>query len=445
MNRLQVSGSAIAGIFLLLAFQSALIKAQDREFEITRYSATITPNLTLKSVSGEVSVEFIATAATLSEVALNAGGLEIDSVRERNRPLVYRRENDKLLITLNGAPKINELRKIHIVYHGTPKYGIKFFADKPEVYTVFSTSQWMPCIDAPNARSKFRLELVVPKEFNAVGNGRLIGKTSIAPGLSKFVWDQSMPAPSYLFGFAAGNFREVGDKYKNLKLRYLAPPEFSESEIRQIFKNTADMIGFFEGKSGVKYPFEVYTQILAADGAEQEMSGFAALNEEYGRGVLKDESAIWLGAHETAHQWWGNMVTNRAWTHFWLNEGIATFMTAAYLEHRFGSAVYEAEIEKSRARYEKVRAAGKDRSLVFPDWNKPTREDRILVYQKGAYVIHLLRRELGDDLFWKCFKDYTKAFWGKSVTTADFQKSMEKSSGKDLSAFFNKWVYDLPE
>ncbi|HEX9962083.1 MAG TPA: M1 family aminopeptidase, partial [Pyrinomonadaceae bacterium] len=166
-----------------------------------------------------------------------------------------------------------------------------------------------------------------------------------------------------------------------------------------------------------------------------------AMNEDYGRAVLKNERDIWLGAHEFAHQWWGNMVTNRDWTHFWLNEGMATFMTAAYKEHRFGREEYLSEIEKSKMRYERVRDAGKDKSLVFPDWNRPAREDRVLVYQKGAYVTHLLREEMGDEAFWKGLKIYTQKYWGKSVETVDFQKAMEKSSGKDLSAFFDKWVY----
>jgi len=118
-------------------------------------------------------------------------------------------------------------------------------------------------------------------------------------------------------------------------------------------------------------------------------------------------------------------------------------MSAAYKEHRFGREEYLAEIERSRARYEKVRAAGKDKSLVFPDWNSPTSEDRALVYHKGAYVMHLLREELGDEAFWKGLKEYTQKYWGKSVETEDFQQTIEKSSGKDLSVFFNKWVYKI--
>jgi aminopeptidase N len=107
--------------------------------------------------------------------------------------------------------------------------------------------------------------------------------------------------------------------------------------------------------------------------------------------VLADPHDVWLEAHEFAHQWWGNGVTCRDWNHFWLNEGLATFMADAYKEHRLGPAAYQTEIEVSGARYERVRAAGHDRTLVFPDWSHPSAEDRVLVDHKGADVLHLLR------------------------------------------------------
>src|SRR5260370_20948139 len=135
------------------------------------------------------------------------------------------------------------------------------------------------------------------------------------------------------------------------------------------------------------------------------------------------------------------MVTCRDWQHFWLNEGMANFMTAAYIEHRFGRAEYLKEIERYRTSYERVRQAGKDKSLVFPDWLHPTADDRTLVYDKGAYVLHLLREELGERAFWAGIRSYTRAYFGKSVVTADFQAAMGQATGRDLRAFFSKWVY----
>jgi aminopeptidase N len=135
------------------------------------------------------------------------------------------------------------------------------------------------------------------------------------------------------------------------------------------------------------------------------------------------------------------MVTCVNWNHFWLNEGVATFMAAAYKEHRFGREEYLREIEGNRLNYERVRDAGKDKSLVFPNWSNPTAEDRTLVYDKGAYVLHLLREELGERAFWDGLRRYTRNYFGKSVTTADFQATMERASGKNLQQFFSRWVY----
>jgi aminopeptidase N len=134
-------------------------------------------------------------------------------------------------------------------------------------------------------------------------------------------------------------------------------------------------------------------------------------------------------------------VTNRSWRHFWLNEGIATFMTAAYLEHRFGAEEYRDQIEAARTKYKALKEAGLDRSLVFPDWDAPTAADRSLVYDKGALVVHELRAQMGEALFWKGLRHYTRTHWGQSVETADFQHAMESSSGLDLQAFFRRWVY----
>jgi aminopeptidase N len=201
------------------------------------------------------------------------------------------------------------------------------------------------------------------------------------------------------------------------------------------------MFRFFEQKAGMPYPDAAYTQVLAPGKVAQEMSGFTVIRDSYGEEVLADEKALWLLAHELAHQWWGNQVTCRDWNHFWLNEGMATFMTAAYKEHQFGQKEYLKDVEAFKASYLKVKQAGKDRSLVFPDWDSPSAEDRTLVYLKGAYVLHLLRKELSEKEFWQGIQLYTRTYWGKSVTTADFQAIMEKVSRRNLSAFFEQWVY----
>jgi aminopeptidase N len=135
------------------------------------------------------------------------------------------------------------------------------------------------------------------------------------------------------------------------------------------------------------------------------------------------------------------MVTCHAWTEFWLNEGFATYMAAAYREERFGRDTYLNEVASMKARYEQVRARGNDRPLVFPNWDRPTADDRTIVYQKGAYALHQLRELLGDTTFWAGIRRYTTEHFGRSVTTQDFRAAMEQASGTDLGAFFDRWVY----
>jgi aminopeptidase N len=409
-------------------------------FDVLHYSLQLEPDIAQKSVRGKVLIRLVARATNLSEIELNCGELIIDAVREKGVTQRFTRCDRRVRITLSRPAKASQTREIEIDYHGTPLRGIRFFPDRQQVYTIFSTSQWLVSVDAPDDRATFNLTLILPAKLISVANGRMVAQRNLPNNKTSYEWRQDSPSPTYTFGFTVGNFRTVTEKHGHVELRYLSE-QYTDGELRRIFRDTADMIDFYEDRAGVKYSDPVYTQVLAAGGVEQEMSSFTALRESYGRDVLADERAIWLAAHELAHQWWGNMVTNSDWTHFWLNEGIASFMASAYKEHRFGREEYLKEIAEYRANYEKVRNAGKDRSLVFPDWNNPTREDRIIVYDKGAYVLHLLREELGERAFWSGIRQYTRKYFGKSVVTADFQRTMEEASRKKLRGFFNKWVY----
>jgi aminopeptidase N len=401
--------------------------------DVIHYSATLEPDIANKSVNGSV---IIRVRTTSNVVEFNCGHLTIDSVRENGKALQFSVNDRKVKVSLaRGQGE----RNIEIQYHGSPRYGIRFFPDRQQVYTVFSTSQWMVCVDDPADKAMLTFKLILPANLTPVANGQLVSQRELPNNKRVSEWQQRTPISTYIFGFAAGPFHVVKEKHGNVELQYVAT-NYSETELRRIFRATPDMLDFFEDRAGVKYADKTYTQVLAAGGVEQEMSGFTALKESYGKQLLENEQELWLAAHEFAHQWWGNMVTCRDWNHFWLNEGIATFIAAAYLEHRFGRELYLREIETYRANYEKVRAAGKDKPLVFPDWLNPTREDRILVYDKGAYVLHLLREEMGEANFWKGLRNFTRRHFGKSVVTNDFLVAMEEAHGKSLKPFFAKWI-----
>ena len=408
--------------------------------DVTHYALTLEPDIANKSVKGTVLIRFLIKSNNLTHAEFDCGDLTIDSVRLRGTTLQFAVKDRRLKVSLPAGLKAKETHEIEVDYHGTPRRGIRFFPDREQVYTIFSTSHWMVCVDDPADKATLTFRLILPASLTPVANGNFVSQRDLPNKKRVSEWRQGNANPTYVFGFAAGPYRIVKEKRRNVELRYLAT-NYSDDELRRIFRETPGMLDFFEQRAGVKYADQIYTQVLAAGGVEQEMSSFTALKESYGKQLLDNEQDLWLAAHEFAHQWWGNMVTCRDWNHFWLNEGIATFIAAAYLEHRFGRAVYLREIETYRANYEKVRSAGKDKSLVFPDWLNPTREDRTLVYDKGALVMHLLREEMGESKFWNGLRTFTRRHFGKSVVTSDFVAAMEEANGKSLRKFFAEWVY----
>ena len=429
-------------IALLLTIDVAHGAAENHanKIDVLNYSVTLEPDIAGKSIKGIVVIQFLIESNNLTHAEFDCGDLTIDSVRLGGAPAHFAVTDHRLKVSLPSGLKTKEIREIEVNYHGTPRFGIRFFPDRQQVYTVFSTSQWMVCVDDPADKATLTFRLILPPTLTPVANGNFVSQRDFASNKRVSEWRQGTAIPSYIFGFAVGPFQVLKEKTRNVELRYLAT-NYSEAELRRIFRDTPGMLDFFERRAGVKYADRMYTQVLAAGSVEQEMSSFTALKESYGKQLLDNEQDLWLAAHEFAHQWWGNMVTCRDWNHFWLNEGIATFMAAAYLEHRFGRAIYLREIETYRSNYEKVRAAGKDKSLVFPDWLRPTREDRILVYDKGALVLHLLREEMGERAFWNGLSIFTQSHFGKSVVTSDFVTAMEEANGKSLEKFFAEWVY----
>ena len=348
---------------------------------------------------------------------------------------------DRVVVVHLPAPlRAGQPASVTIDYHGSPPNGLVFAPERRQAYTIFTTRQWMVCVDEPDDKATLDLRVTVPRELQVVASGAPVGRTASSADTAVHHWRQRRPVSTFTFGFAAGRFSEATAARRATTLRYLGDG-VSPAELTRAFADTADMLAFFERRAGVPYPAESYTQVLVANTAGQEAAGFSMLSEAYGRRLLGDPSALSLSAHELAHQWWGVLVTCLDWRHFWLNEGFATFMAAAYVEHRFGREAYLRDVAGWRATYDRVRQAKGDRSLVFPDWNRPTADDRALVYEKGAYVLHLLREHLGDAAFWDAIRRYTRAYAGRSVTTEEFQRAIERATGRRLTDFFAATIH----
>lgn len=421
------------------AWAGARTDAPAPTMDVVHYAARIDPDNVARTLRGEVLISLVLSSAGAQPLEFDAGELTVDQVSEQGADLAFERRGSKLQVRLPAPASPGDRHEIRIRYHGAPRFGLEFHPERGELYTIFSTSQWLVCVDAPSERASLDLSVALPAGLEAIGNGRLVSKRSLDAQRDLYHWRLDAPASSYIYGFAAGHYWKASTRAAGVELNYLST-DLDAGQLRRLFTDTGDMLRFFARRAGLRYRGS-YSQALVSQTIGQELAGFSLLSEAYGQEVLADPAAEALIAHELAHQWWGNRITCADWGHFWLNEGFANFMTAAYLQRRFGEPAYLKQVEGWRLRLEKLRAEGKDRPLLFAEWAHPTRDDRAVVYQKGAYVLHLLRQELGEKAFWRGIRDYTRGHDGRSVTTADFQRAMERASGRDLSEFFASWVY----
>ena len=307
-------------------------------FDVRHYAVRLEPDPATQSVSGEERID-LDLLANGRAIAFDAGALEIERIRLHGRDLQFRRDGKKLIVDLGGDQKARSALSLEIRYHGAPKYGLEFHPQERQVYTIFSTSQWMVAVDAPSERATLDLALVLPKTWSALATGDERPTTPVDREHDLHRWHLATPMPSYVYGFVAGDFQRMDLPGAGTKLDLLADAAHMP-QARTTFAATADMLSFFAEKAGVPYPYRRYGQAVVTDTIGQELAGLSLLSNDYAGKVANGERSVGLVAHEAAHQWWGNAVTCRDWNEFWLNEGMATFMAAAYLQHHDGEAAY---------------------------------------------------------------------------------------------------------
>ncbi|MFY0591009.1 M1 family aminopeptidase [Roseivirga sp.] len=421
-------------IVIWYCFLATAVHAQVTKLNVLSYELTLEPDIQTQSVKGSLKVQFEVEGDT-KKVTFDAGTLNIDKVSGANL-LSFSKVGSELelaLSTSNESPY-----EVTIEYSGNPKKGLLFNANLNQAHTVYFTDHWMVCNSNPSDRASFSLNLLLPKGMQSVASGKSLGIEERAEK-TLHKWHQAYETPSYTYGFVIGSFKATAEQIGDVKLNYYSS-ELEPKALKKVFVETPNILKFFEEKSGIQYVQDSYSQVLIGDNY-QEMSGLSVLSKAYPTFVFKDSSEIHLTSHELAHQWWGNMITCEDFGHFWLNEAFAVYMSSAFSEYKFGDKKYQSDISIYKSIYDDIVKRGKDRSLVFKTW-MPSRLNRNVIYYKGAYVLHLLREKVGDELFWKGIQSYSIKYFGKSVKTDDFKVAMENATGLNLDTFFDRWVYN---
>jgi len=389
---------------------------------------------------------------SLSSLDLDlASTLHVDSVRSDGGAVRFEHAGDCLRLHWpRRRPGGVELR-LAIAYHGVPRRGLYFIgpdaAHPRKPAQVWSQGQdedshhWFPCFDHPHDKTTSELLATVPQSFQVIANGKLLGVRRRGRWHT-YHWREDAPHPPYLISLVAGDFDTVQQEVDGVPLTY-AVPRGERPQVERTFGRTPEMLRFFARSFDFPYPFEKYAQVVVQDfifGGMENISATTLTDAVLLDAVAATEThSDALIAHELAHQWWGNVLTCKDWAHAWLHEGFATYAEALFLEHHRGRDEFLWKLHGDAEDYFKEDEAYQ-RPIVERRYTRPVEIFDRHLYEKGGLVLHMLRHELGDALFWKALRHYLRKHAFQNVETADLKIAIEESTGRHLDAFFEQWV-----
>jgi aminopeptidase N len=391
-----------------------------------------------------VTLEFRITTPDfnldLTKTNAEGKGMTVSSVTENDAPLKFTQETDRLIIHSGGSPGAKHTYTIK--YEGVPADGLIISKNKFGRRGFFGDNwpnrahNWLPCVDHPSDKATVSFNITAPDHYTVVANGSLKGEQTLEKNRKLTQWVESQPLSPKVMVIGVADFAvdHPGDAMGVPVWNYV----YQENK-EQGFKSYAyalDILPFYITHIG-PYPFEKCGNVQSKTrfgGLENASAIFYYENSVGSPGV---ES---LMAHEIAHQWFGDAATETQWQHLWLSEGFATYMTLCYLENKYGPDTLQKSLIADR---KKVIAFEKRRLTPIVDTTVKSDYMQLLnpnSYEKGGWVLHMLRRAIGDKAFWKGIAAYYKEYRNGNASSSDLEKIMDSVSGKDLRPFFHQWL-----
>jgi len=402
------------------------------------------------------------------QLILNANGFRINSVSLVNNydqsPLLYTYDGKLLKIKLDKTYTKDQNYKVLIDYVAMPNKlkigediasagdrGLYFInkdgkdKDKPrQIWTQGESecnSNWFPTINGPQEKMTQELNITVPNDFISLSNGSLEFSSMNGDGTRTDSWRQEQAHSTYLTMLAVGNFTITKDKWRDKEVNYYMEPAYAGTA-KLIFGNTPEMMEFFSQKLGVDYPWDKYSQIVVRDfvsGAMENTTAsvfFEGMNMSAGQYL--DENHEDIIAHELFHHWFGNLVTTESWSNLPLNESFATYGEYLWEEFKYGRDLADLKALEDLSAYLGNEQNAKKDVIRFDYADREQMFDAVS-YQKGAAILHMLRKTVGDDAFFLALKLYLTRNAYKTAEIHDLRLAFEEVTGQDLNWFFNQW------
>lgn len=414
--------------------------------DITGYQFDLRLSDKTDSIYGKAIASFTCLADTKQVVfdlrqSDGKTGFSVSSVRMDNTDLAFEQVKDRILVNLAGKGHKNEKLSLAISYSGIPADGLIISTSKFGKRTFFADNwpnrahQWLPCVDDPADKASVEFNVTAPAHYKVIANGVLAGEEAIPGEMKRTSYKEPVPLPTKIMVIGVADFStEQSGMVGSIPVSTWVFPENRQAGFRDygiappILQWMQEYIGPFP------YKKLAHVQSKTIFGG-MENAGAIFYYENSVNGKADNEALI---AHETAHQFFGDMVTEKDFSHIWLSEGFATYMTHLYLESRYGTDSLAKAMARDR---NQVIAFSRSKRLpVIDTVSKMMDLLSINSYQKGSWVLHMLRRETGDSLFRLSLREYYRSFAGKNATSSDLRTIFEKVSHRSLDNFFRQWL-----
>ena len=371
-------------------------------------------------------------------------GMTVTEVRRDSLALNFSHHDDRLAVQLHAPTTTGEERTFEIVYHGVPRDGLIISKNLFGERTFFGDNwpnrarHWLPSVDHPYDKATCEFVVEAPCPYQVVANGRLVEETDLPAGRRRTHWRTAAPLPTKVMVIGAARFavQYVGTVAGHPVQSWVFP-QAREAGFRD-FAQAVDVLRYFVQQIGA-FPYAKLANVQSRTRyGGMENAGAIFYSEKAVKGTRENEALI---AHEIAHQWFGDAVTEADWHHIWLSEGFATYLAGVYLEHKHGEARLRQRLREMRERIVAYLRTHPESAVVdtsIADLNRLLNPNS---YQKGAWVLHMLRTQLGDETFWRGLREFYRRYRHGNAWTADFQRVMEEVSRRSLAQFFEQWLF----
>ena len=374
-------------------------------------------------------------------------GMTVLNVRSGENSLEFLHEENELWIYMDKVSIENERKKIIIQYKGIPAEGLKIANNKYGDRTFFSdnwpnrTRHWLATIDHPYDKAKCEFIVTAPNHYEVVSNGLKIEETHLEDNKKLTHWKQSVPIATWLYVLGVAEFAiQYVDKFDGKSIQTWVFKQDRDAGFYDFSEPTKKALEFYSNNIG-PYSYEKLANIQSNSVSGGMEAASAILYSD--KSVKGDRNKRWRNVviHEIAHQWFGNSVTEYDWDDIWLSEGFATYFTLLFIEHEYGRDAFIEGLKSSQKRVDSFHEKNPNYTIIHDNLKNMKDVTSSQTYQKGSWVLHMLRGVLGTKIFWKGIKNYYLKYKDLNASTADFKKVMEEVSGINLTTFFNQWLY----